>query len=49
MNKAINDISLEELKDVTRFACTAASLSTENMGGISGVVDYDVVVSRVCD
>ena len=36
-------LSEAELVELTRFACTAASLSTTKAGGISSVPDYDEV------
>lgn len=38
LNKAPEDLTLEEMYDVTRFACCAASLSTQTHGGITSVV-----------
>jgi len=36
-----------ELREITAFACAAAGLSTEKMGGISGAPDYEQVVERL--
>lgn len=37
LNKPISEMCGEELRSATAFACCAASLSTQNLGGISGV------------
>ena len=37
----------EELREIVRFACGAASLSTENYGGISSVPKYDDVINLI--
>ena len=42
--KAIGDITGEELGKMTRFACCAASLSTQRSGGISSVVPMEDVL-----
>ena len=38
LNKAPESLTVEELRAVTRFACCAASLSTQTHGGITSVV-----------
>lgn len=38
LNKAPEALTVEELRTVTRFACCAASLSTQTHGGITSVV-----------
>ena len=42
--KAPQDLTEHELQEMTRFACTAASLSTRYPGGISSVPDYGEVL-----
>jgi hypothetical protein len=43
--KAIGEITGEELGKMTRFACCAASLSTQRSGGISSVVPMEDVLA----
>ena len=43
LNKAPETLTVEELRAVTRFACCAASLSTQTHGGITSVVPEDQV------
>lgn len=38
-----------ELMEITRFACTAATLSTRNPGGISSIPDYEEVSQLLSD
>jgi fructokinase len=38
-NKKIADLTEDDLRNIVRFACTAASLSTQKHGGISSVPD----------
>ncbi len=45
----LNEITMDDLKKAARFACMAASLSTQRQGGISSVVAEDEVLSRLCD
>ncbi len=45
MNKAPEDLSVEEMRAITRFACCAASLSTQTHGGITSVVPEEQVAS----
>lgn len=40
-------LSEKEIRDITRFACTAAGLSTERPGGISSVPDLETVLARM--
>lgn len=40
-------LSEEELRDITRFACTAAGLSTEHPGGISSIPELETVLARM--
>ena len=44
LNKAPETLTLEELTDLVRFACTSAGLSTTRSGGISSVPDYETVL-----
>ena len=43
--KAIDAIEIAELQKMTRFACCAASLSTQRSGGISSVVPIEDVLA----
>ena len=45
--KAPEALSLEELTDIVRFACTSAGLSTIRSGGISSVPEYNDVIERM--
>lgn len=45
--KAPEELSREELEDITAFACTAAGLSTEKFGGASSVPEYAEVAARM--
>jgi sugar/nucleoside kinase (ribokinase family) len=45
--KAPAELTEQQLRQVTSFACTAASLSTTRPGGISSVPEYDTVISRM--
>lgn len=45
--KPPEELSLEELRQIVRFACTAAGLSTTKPGGISSVPDYQEVMDRL--
>ena len=42
-NKKIADLTEDDLRNIVRFACTAASLSTQKHGGISSVPDFQSV------
>ena len=46
-DKSPECLTEEELRDVVRFACTAAGLSTTQPGGISSVPDYEEVLKRM--
>ena len=46
-NKAPSDLTEEELTRIVRFACTAASLSTQKHGGITSVPDKQEVLRRL--
>ena len=43
LSKAPEDLTVEEMRAVTRFACCAASLSTQTHGGITSVVPEEEV------
>lgn len=43
LGKAPEDLTVDELRAVTRFACCAASLSTQTHGGINSVVPENAV------
>lgn len=45
--KSPSDLSEEELTQIVRFACTAASLSTQKHGGITSVPEYSEVEQRL--
>ena len=45
--KAPELLEEQEVRDITRFACTAAGLSTTKPGGIPSVPDYDTVLAHM--
>lgn len=45
LDKAPEDLSVEEMRAITRFACCAASLSTQTHGGITSVVPEEQVAA----
>ncbi len=45
--KPVEELTDGELAQVTRFACTAASLSTEHPGGIKSVPEYETVLEAM--
>ena len=47
LNKAIADLTAEDLDYIGRFATTAASLSTEHSGGIPSIRDKAVVLEKM--
>ena len=47
LSKAPEALTEDELREIVRFACTAASLSTEHHGGISSVPDEADVLARM--
>ena len=47
LNKAIDDLTAEDLQAIGSFASTAASLSTEHLGGIPSIQPRDVVLSKM--
>ena len=49
LNKAPGDVTVEELAAITRFACTAASLSTQRHGGISSVPELSEVEAKLAE
>ncbi len=46
-NKAPGDLTVEEMREIIRFGCTAASLSTQKHGGISSVPEPADVEARL--
>ena len=48
LNKAPEELTVEEMAAVTRFACCAASLSTQTHGGINSVVLEEDVCRGMC-
>ena len=42
--KAPSELTEEDLTEIVRFACTAASLSTQKLGGITSVPDFEEVM-----
>lgn len=49
LNKPLSEINGEELRHATAFACCAASLSTQNLGGISGVCPLAEVETKLAE
>ncbi len=49
LNKAPGDVTVDELAAITRFACTAASLSTQKHGGISSVPELSEVEAKLAE
>ena len=49
LNKAPGDLTVQEMTDITRFACTAASLSTQKHGGISSVPELEEVEKKLAE
>ena len=47
LGKAPTDLTGEEMADISRFACVAASLSTQRPGGVSSVPEYSEVLKRL--
>ena len=45
--KAPEILTEDELRQITRFACTSAGLSTTRSGGISSVPEYDTVLENL--
>ena len=49
LGKAPETLTEAELRDVVRFACTSAGISTTRPGGISSVPQLEEVLSRMAD
>ena len=49
IGKAPSDLTAEELAAIMRFACTAASLSTQKHGGITSVPSREEVLQKMND
>ena len=49
LGKAPTDLTVEEMAEITRFACTAASLSTQTHGGISSVPELEEVEKKLAE
>lgn len=49
LGKAPADLTVEEMAEITRFACTAASLSTQTHGGISSVPELQDVERKLAE
>ena len=49
IGKKPDELNVEELNDIVRFACTSAGLSTAKSGGISSVPDYSEIVKNLSD
>ncbi|MDO5325639.1 MAG: carbohydrate kinase [Clostridia bacterium] len=47
--KAPSELTEEELTQIVRFACTAASLSTQTHGGISSVPEMEAVYAKIAE
>ena len=47
LGKAPSQLTAEELADIVRFACAAASLSTQRHGGISSVPEREAVLAKM--
>ena len=47
--KAPEELTEAELEHIVRFACTAASLSTQKHGGISSVPEEDAVLGKMAE
>ena len=47
LGKRPDELSIAEMKGIVRFACSAASLSTQKHGGISSVVPMEQVIGCV--
>ncbi len=45
LNKMPSALSVEEMAEITRFACAAAALSTQTHGGISSIVPEEKVLA----
>ena len=47
IDKAPETLNEQELREITTFACTSASLSTTKAGGVSSVPEYSEILSRI--
>lgn len=47
LNKRPEELSVSEMTEIVRFACCAASLSTQIHGGISSVIPMEQVLACV--
>ena len=47
LNKSVADLTAEDLAYIGKFAVTAASLSTEHLGGIPSIQDQDTVLNHM--
>ena len=47
--KAPADLTEEDLRGIVRFACTAASLSTQTHGGICSVPEREAVLAKIAE
>ena len=47
IGEAPENLNETEMRDVVRFACAAAGLSTTRFGGISSVPEYAEVMARL--
>ena len=47
LGKAPEEMTEEELRDVVKFACTAAGISTTRAGGISSIPSYEEVLAKL--
>ena len=47
LGKPLAELTVEDLAFIGRFATTAASLSTEHLGGIPSIQTKDVVLAKI--
>ena len=47
LGRAPEELTVQELEEIARFACTAASLSTETVGGIPSIPTEEQVLARL--
>ena len=47
LGKVPEALNETELREITAFACTAASLSTTKAGGVSSVPQYEEVIEHL--
>mgnify|MGYP002513467646 CR=1 FL=1 len=45
--KKPEDLMEEELRDITKFSCTAAGLSTTKLGGANSVPELEEILARL--